>query len=70
MPTGEYHMWDFGDQSGGGIRGHEISEIPGSIPYVEVPDIKKAYNRAIIAGALERMPPQEVPASGGWIAMV
>ncbi len=68
--NGDYHMWDFGNRTGGGIRNHNPPETPGSIPYVEVPDIGKAYRKALAAGAREMMSPVEVPGSAGSIAIV
>ena len=71
MPDGsQYHMWDFGDQTGGGIRGNNGPEPPGTIPYCEVPDIKAAHAKAVKAGATEMMPPTSIPGSGGWISIV
>lgn len=71
MPDGtQYHMWDFGGQQGGGIRGVSGPEPPGTIPYCEVPDIKAAHAKAVQAGATEMMPPTPIPGSGGWISVV
>lgn len=69
MPTGPYHMWDFGNNTGGGIRNNNATENPGTVPYVEVNDIKASWARAVKEGATPMMPPTEVP-GGGWIAMV
>ena len=72
MPTtqGPYHMWSFGNDMGGGIRAHNPPEVPGSVPYVEVADIRKAYAKAVQAGATPMMPPEEVPGGMGRIAIV
>src|SRR5688572_13596972 len=69
-PQGPYHMWSFGDSMGGGIRANNPPETPGSIPYVEVPDIQKAYDRAVKAGATPMMPPEDIPGGMGSIAIV
>src|SRR6267143_5643378 len=37
-PNGPYHMWTFGNNTGGGLRTNNLPETPGSIPYVEVVD--------------------------------
>lgn len=70
IPGGEYHMWDFGDQTGGGIRSHNPPEVPGSIPYVEVPSMKVAFAKATAAGATVLMPPDQIPGTTDWIAIV
>jgi predicted enzyme related to lactoylglutathione lyase len=63
-------MWQFGDNMGGGIRTAHPPEMPGSVPYCEVPDIREAYDRATAAGAAGLMPPSEIPGDNGWIAIV
>ena len=72
MPTpgGDYHMWSFGDTSGGGIRNNNPPETPGTIPYCEVKDINASFAQALKAGATEMMPPTEIPGAGGSIAIV
>lgn len=71
MPDGStYHMWQFGEDQGGGIRPPSGPEGPGTVPYVEVPDIKAAHAKALQAGATEMMPPTAIPGSGGWISVV
>ncbi len=73
MPTpgGPYHMWRFDNNlGGGGIRANSPPENPGSIPYVEVPDIRFAYDRALKAGAMPLFPPDEIPGNNGWLAIV
>ena len=69
-PNGPYYMWQFGDNMGGGVRALAPSENPGTIPYVEVPDIGVAHHRAIRDGATSVMPPSEIPGGMGWIAIV
>ena len=70
-PAGPYHMWNFGNNSGGGgIRTNNPPEAPGSIPYCEVPDIQVAFAKALRAGATKMFPPDEIPGGMGWIAVV
>ncbi len=68
-PQGDYHMWKFDEGSGGGIRSNNPPENPGSVPYVEVPDVKAAFTAATKAGGSAMMPPDDVP-GGGKIAIV
>ena len=71
MPDGStYHMWTYPQGTGGGIRSNNPPETPGTVPYVEVSDIKASYAKALKNGANEMMPPTQVPGSGGWIAIV
>jgi predicted enzyme related to lactoylglutathione lyase len=69
-PAGPYHMWRFPNDTGGGIRANNPPEVPGSIPYCEVTDIRATFAKAIAAGATEMLGPQELPAGMGWIAIV
>lgn len=69
-PSGPYHMWRFDNGSGGGIRANNPPEVPGSIPYCEVADIKATYAKALAAGAREMMAPDQLPGGMGWIAIV
>lgn len=69
-PSGPYHMWDFGNRTGGGIRSNNPPEMPGSIPYCEVKDIRATFDRAVMAGATVVMPPEQIPGGMGWIAIV
>jgi len=69
-PTGPYHMWRFDLGTGGGIRVNNPPEVPGSIPYCEVADIRSTYGRALEAGATEMIPPMQLPSGMGWIAVV
>lgn len=32
-PNGDYHLFTYSDQSGGGIRRNNPPEVPGTIPY-------------------------------------
>ncbi len=69
-PAGPYHMWQTKMGTGGGIRANNPPEVPGSIPYVEVKDIKAAYKKAISSGAVEMFAPDKLPGDAGWIAIV
>jgi predicted enzyme related to lactoylglutathione lyase len=60
-PSGaEYHLFAYSDQAGGGIRGTDPQEAPGSIPYVHVDDCQAAFDRAIAAGAEAVIEPRRV----------
>ncbi len=69
-PDGPYFMWQTKMGTGGGIRANNPPEVPGSIPYVEVSDIKAAFNKALKNGAAEMFPPNKLPGGAGWIAIV
>ena len=69
-PAGPYHMWQFSDGTGGGIRANNPPEVPGSIPYCEVADIQATYAKALAAGATEMSRPEALPGGAGWIAIV
>jgi predicted enzyme related to lactoylglutathione lyase len=69
-PAGPYHMWRFDSGTGGGIRSNNPPEVPGSIPYCEVVDIRGTYAKALAAGATAMMPPEQLPGGMGWIAIV
>lgn len=69
-PAGPYHMWRFANGSGGGIRANNPPEVPGSIPYCEVADIKATYAQALQAGATEMFRPEPLPGGMGSIAIV
>jgi predicted enzyme related to lactoylglutathione lyase len=61
MPGGgEYHLFTYSDQGGGGIRPNNPPEIPGSIPYVHVADARAAYEKALREGAEEMLAPMRV----------
>ena len=57
---GEYHLFTYSDQGGGGIRPNNPPEIPGSIPYVHVADARAAYEKALREGAEEMLAPMRV----------
>jgi predicted enzyme related to lactoylglutathione lyase len=69
-PNGPYHMWNFGNNTGGGIRANNPPEGPGAIPYVEVASIQASYDKAVKNGATPMMPPDQIPGGMGWIAIV
>lgn len=69
-PAGPYHMFRFSKDMGGGIRPLGPGEKGGVTPFCEVPDIRKAFAKAVKAGAAEMMSPSEVPGGMGWIAVV
>jgi predicted enzyme related to lactoylglutathione lyase len=63
MPDGsDYLLFMYSDKAGGGIRINNSPEVPGTIPYVQVADVKKAYAKALKAGAEEMMSPSPVMA--------
>ena len=57
---GEYHLFAYSEQGGGGIRRNNPPEVPGSIPFVHVDDAQAAFDAAIAAGAEEMVPPTRV----------
>ncbi len=57
---GEYHLFAYSEQAGGGIRRNNPPEVPGSIPYVHVEDCQAAFDRAVEAGAEEMLAPIRV----------
>jgi predicted enzyme related to lactoylglutathione lyase len=68
-PAGDYHLFAYGDQGGGGIRACNPGESPGSIPFVHVDDAKAAFKAALRAGAVAINRPERV-GKGLTIAMV
>ncbi len=69
-PAGPYHMWQFANGTGGGIRANNPPEVPGTIPYCEVANIQATYSKALAAGATGMFPPDQLPGGMGWIAIV
>lgn len=59
-PNGDYHLFAYSDQGGGGIRRNNPPEMPGTIPYVHVPDARAAYDKALAEGAEEMLSPTPV----------
>ena len=61
MPGGgEYHLFVYSEQGGGGIRPNNPPEVPGSIPYVHVADTRAAFEKALREGAEEMLGPTRV----------
>ena len=59
-PNGEYHLFAYSPQGGGGIRQTHASETPSSMPVVHVADCKASFEKALKEGAQEIMPPTRV----------
>jgi uncharacterized protein len=57
---GEYMLFAYSDQGGGGIRPTNPSETPGSSFSVHVADTRAAFESALREGAEEMMPPTQV----------
>ena len=68
-PAGDYHLFEYADQAGGGIRKNNPPEVPGTIPYVNVPDTQAAFDKALREGAEEMFPPERIK-DGLTIAIV
>jgi uncharacterized protein len=60
MPSGEYHLFAYSPQGGGGIHTISGPETPGSVPFVHVEDARAAFAKAINEGAEEISAPQRV----------
>ena len=70
MPEGgDYHLFAYSDQGGGGVRGLMPDESPGSSFTVHVADAHEAYARALTEGAEPVTPPFRVM-EGVTIAVV
>jgi predicted enzyme related to lactoylglutathione lyase len=69
MPTGEYHLFAYSDQGGGGIHRSAPPELPGSTPFVHVADAQAAFDSAVREGAEVISPPTRVM-EGVTIAVV
>ena len=68
-PIGDYHLFAYSAQGGGGIRSLTPGETPHSLPYIHVADAKAAYERALKEGAESVQPPERVT-DGVTIAVV
>ena len=68
-PEGEYHLFAYSDQGGGGVRSLASGEQPGSTPFIHVEDAHAAFAKAIQAGAEEIKAPERM-AEGVTIALV
>ena len=69
MPGGDYHLFAYSERGGGGIRGLEPAESPGSNFTVHVADAHEAYAHALTEGAEPVMPPTRIM-EGVTIAVV
>jgi predicted enzyme related to lactoylglutathione lyase len=68
-PMGEYHLFAYSAQGGGGIGKGEPPEQQGSTPFVHVADAQAAFDLAIEAGAVAVQKPERVM-EGVTIALV
>lgn len=59
-PDGDYHLFAYSEQGGGGIRRTAEGEPPGSTPTVHVDDTDAAYDAAVRAGAESLTEPYDV----------
>lgn len=59
-PQGDYHLFAYSEQGGGGIRRTAEGEPPGSTPTVHVDDADAAYRAALLAGAESVAEPYDV----------
>jgi predicted enzyme related to lactoylglutathione lyase len=62
-PTDDYHLYNYSDQGGGGIRKTGPEELPGCIPFVHVENIDESYVKAIDKGATAIMEPDIIMAN-------
>ena len=68
-PAGDYHLFAYSDQGGGGIRATAAGEAPGATPTVHVEDTDASYARALEAGAESVVAPETIM-PGVRLAMV
>ena len=59
-PAGDYHLFAYSQQGGGGIRRTAERESPGSIPIVHVDDADATYRAALVTGAESLSEPHDV----------
>ena len=59
-PAGEYHLFAYSDQGGGGVRPTDAGERPGSVPFIHVEDAHAAFSHALEAGAEEIQAPRRM----------
>ena len=59
-PAGEYHLFAYSNQGGGGIRHCNPPEVPCSLPYIHVADARAAFEMALREGAETMLPPERV----------
>ena len=61
MPDGgDYHLFAYSDQGGGGIRATKPSEVPGSSFSVHVEDAQAAFDKALREGAEAVLAPTRI----------
>lgn len=70
MPGGDYHMWESGKGESGGVRNNMPAETPGTIVYVAVANMKRAYEKALKHGATPMLPPEAIGGGMGQMAIV
>jgi predicted enzyme related to lactoylglutathione lyase len=59
-PSGDYHLFAYSEQGGGGVRQTASGEAPGSTPTVHVDDTDKVYQAALAAGAAPVAQPHDI----------
>ncbi|WP_336922159.1 VOC family protein [Aquipuribacter sp. SD81] len=59
-PAGDYHLFSYSEQGGGGVRATAPGEPPGSTPTVHVDDADAAFTAALAAGASAVEDPHDV----------
>lgn len=59
-PNGEYHLFAYSQQGGGGIRNTGTAETPSVLPFVHVEDAQQAFDTAIREGAKAVAAPEKV----------
>ncbi|MEZ4732953.1 MAG: hypothetical protein R3E79_38140 [Caldilineaceae bacterium] len=61
-PNGDYHLFAYSNQGGGGIRKAGAEETPGVLPFVHVENTQEAFDAAIQEGAEAVVGPERVMA--------
>ena len=61
-PSGDYHLFSYSDQGGGGIRLCGPSEAPNTTPTVHVENTREAFEKALREGAEQVTAPTTVMA--------
>lgn len=59
-PEGDYHLFTYSEQAGGGIRFGHPSETSNSLPFVHVANTQTTFEIALRAGAEAVSPPTKV----------
>ena len=68
-PEGEYHLFAYAKQGGGGIRPVAPEGKPGTMAFVHVADAQESFDQALAEGAEEMLKPTRVM-EGVTIAIV